>query len=158
MASVVGKQILVTGAANGIGRACALGFQQDGAQVFGADIEVPGLEKLAPFGVIPIQADCADADDVRLMIDAMLRHTQHIDVLVLNAGYGLQKPIEQMREGEFEHLVAVHLFGAVNALRAAIPIMKTRGDSRVIVMLSRGAEGDTLEIPPMRQRKPAFGH
>lgn len=142
MVSLVGKQILVTGAASGIGQACALGFQKDGAQVFGADIDLPGLDKLAPFGVIPIQADCAKADDVRLTVDSMLRHTEHIDVLVLNAGYGMQKSIDKLQDGEFEHLVAVQLFGAVNAMRAATPVMKAQGDGRVIIMLSRGAEGD----------------
>lgn len=141
MSSLTGKQILITGAASGIGRACALGFQNDGAQVFGADIDLPGLEELAPSGVIPIQADCANADDMQSMVDTMLQHTRDIDVLVLNAGYGLQKPIDELRNGEFEHLVAVHLFGAVNALRAAIPIMKARGTGCVVIMLSRGAEG-----------------
>ena len=143
MKSLNGKRVLVTGCANGIGAACALGFQGDGASVFGADVDERGLEEIAASGVKPILADCASNDDMRAMVGAVLEDSGKLDVMLLNAGYGMSKRLEDLRDGQFEHLVSVHLFGAVNALRAAIPAMKAQKSGHVVLVLSRGAEGNT---------------
>jgi 3-hydroxybutyrate dehydrogenase len=141
--SLRGRTIVITGAASGIGRAAALGFLADGATVVGADIDVGGLKSLEQHGATVVEADCAMDLDMRRMIAKAINATGRVDVLFSNAGYGLPRRVEDLGDGEFEKLISVHLFGAMYALRAAIPHMRDRKFGRVITTLSRGAEGAT---------------
>jgi NAD(P)-dependent dehydrogenase (short-subunit alcohol dehydrogenase family) len=65
-----------------------------------------------------------------------------VDVLINNAGYGSRTFVEHLADGEFERLVAVHLFGTIYGMRAAIPIMRAQDHGRIINVISRAAEGN----------------
>jgi len=142
--SIAGQTIVVTGAASGIGRALALGFVADGAAVIGADLAGSNLESLAQEGVLTVTADVTRDAEVRAMIEYAAAETGRVDVLFNNAGVGDHTWIERMPEGAFEHLVAVHLFGALYGLRAALPLMRRQGRGRIINTLSRGAEAQSV--------------
>lgn len=133
-----GRTIVITGAASGIGRALALGFLADGARVVGADLQ-PCAE-VAEAGGLVREVDVADAEQVHALIGFARERTGRVDVLFSNAGYGTRGRIEDLEPGAFEGLVAVHLFGAVHGLRAALPVMREQGHGRVIHTLSRAAE------------------
>lgn len=133
-----GQTIVITGAASGLGRAWARSFLEDGATVIAADIDPDGLATLE--GARTIETDVAESDAVRAMIEFTLEQTGRVDALFNNAGVGFRRRIEDLRDDEFEQHVAIHLFGAVNGMRYAIPVMREQGYGRVINTVSRVAE------------------
>jgi NAD(P)-dependent dehydrogenase (short-subunit alcohol dehydrogenase family) len=142
LSKLEGRTIVITGAGSGIGFACAEGFIADGATVYGADINTAGLEALEAIGAIGLETDVARNADVRAMISRAEHDTGRIDVLFNNAGIAHGTRIEDLPDGEFEQMLAIHLFGPVYAMRAALPIMRRNGYGRVINTISRGAEAD----------------
>jgi 3-oxoacyl-[acyl-carrier protein] reductase len=135
-----GKTVLITGAASGLGRVWALGFHKEGAQVVAADINAARLVELSDLGIHTIATNVADADAVRRMVDFAVETTGRLDVQFNNAGLGYGHTIEDSPDGAFEAHVAVHLFGCVNGMRAAIPHMRRQGYGRIINTVSRAAE------------------
>lgn len=141
MSTIKGRTVVITGAGSGIGLACAEGFLADGARVLGIDNKADRLEALASKGAMTMTADVADDAAMRAMVNKAVEETGRIDVLFNNAGMGSLKRIEDLDDGEFEHYMAVHVFGAVYAMRAAVPHMRRQKYGRIISTVSRGAEG-----------------
>jgi meso-butanediol dehydrogenase/(S,S)-butanediol dehydrogenase/diacetyl reductase len=134
--SAADRVVLVTGAASGIGRAIADGFQRDGATVIGADIAEPDAAPAFEFH----RCDVSDEAQVRGLVDGVADHHGRLDVLFSNAGLGFRIGIEAHEPGQFERLIAVNLFGPYYGLRAALPVMRAQGGGHVINTLSRAAE------------------
>lgn len=132
--------VVITGAASGLGRAWVEGFLADGATVLAADVNGPGLEELAARGALTSVTDVTDAAAVRAMIELAVGETGRIDALFNNAGVGFRTRIEDLRDDEFEHHVAIHLFGVVAGMRFAIPHMRDQGRGRIVNTISRAAE------------------
>lgn len=135
-----GRTVVITGAASGIGRALAFGFLGEGARVAGLDRDAGGLEVLAREGLIPHVVDVTDEGGVRTAIDSIARETGRLDILFNNAGVGGGRTVAELAEGEFERCIAIHLYGTLYGLKAALPIMRRQKFGRIINMLSRGAE------------------
>lgn len=134
---------MITGAASGLGRAFAQGFLADGAAVVGTDVNEGGLADIAAQGALTARCDVSNDADVRAMIELAVGATGRVDVLINNAGYATLTAVEHLADGEFERLIAVHLFGCIYGMRAAIPVMRAQGRGRVINVVSRAAEGRT---------------
>jgi NAD(P)-dependent dehydrogenase (short-subunit alcohol dehydrogenase family) len=135
-----GQTILITGAANGLGRAWTEGFLAEGATVIAADINEEMLAGLAGESCHTVVTDVSRADQVKAMVEFAIAKTGRLDVLFNNAGMGYGHKIESAPDDAFEQHVAVHLFGCVNGMRAAIPHMRQQGFGRIINTISRGAE------------------
>ncbi len=139
---IEGKTIVITGAANGIGRAWAEMFKADGAEVIACDKDQNKLQELDKLGVTTVLADVSKPKEVESFIDLAINETGKIDALFNNAGMGFGYKLEDFPDGGFEHHVAVHLFGAVYGMRYAIPYMREQGYGRIINTISRNAETD----------------
>ena len=135
-----GTTVVITGAASGIGKAIALGFLADGASVLGVDRAPDGLVDVKEAGGQTEVADVSQPEAVEAFVARAVQDTGRIDALFNNAGYGIRTRIEDLAEHEFEQLVAVHLFGAIYGMRAAIPVMRKQGHGRIVNTLSRAAE------------------
>ncbi|MBT3225204.1 MAG: SDR family oxidoreductase [Calditrichaeota bacterium] len=140
MSKITGKTVVITGAASGLGRAWVLGFLKDGARVVAADINEEGLAVLQSEGAYTIKTDVADDQRVKAMLALALNKTGRVDVLFNNAGIGAFTRVEELAENEFEKVIAVHLFGTIYGMRAAIPIMREQKFGRIINTISRSAE------------------
>lgn len=146
---MAGRAVLVTGASRGIGQAIALAFADAGDRVAVhhrdngrlADDVVAGL---AGSGHVVVQADLADAEAVRRMVDHASEALGGLDVLVNNAGVYQRHPITEVSYEEWQaawqQTLGVNLTGAANVTWCAVQHMVTRGrGGRVINVSSRGA-------------------
>ena len=136
------KTLVITGAGNGIGRAWALKFHQEGANVIAADIDKESLASLSNMGISTKNVDVRDSKQVTELITDAHAKTGRMDVLFNNAGIAFGPKLENATEGKFEDHIAVHLFGCIYGMRAAIPIMRQQGYGRIINTVSRNAEFD----------------
>ncbi|MEV5846298.1 3-hydroxybutyrate dehydrogenase [Streptomyces sp. NPDC051985] len=134
-----GRTALVTGAAGGIGRACALRLAAAGARVRAVDRDAAGLAELvdaagrapeaAGGAVEPYVLDLTD-------LDAAERAAAGTDVLVNNAGIQLVCPIEEFPPDVFHTVLTVMLEAPFRLIRGALPHMYEQGWGRIVNMSS----------------------
>ncbi|MEV6167004.1 3-hydroxybutyrate dehydrogenase [Streptomyces sp. NPDC051954] len=126
-----GRTALVTGAAGGIGRACALRLAAAGAKVRAVDREAEGLESLAEGArdlagtVEPHVLDLTDLDAAEVAAAGT-------DVLVNNAGLQLVRPIEDFPPDVFHTVLTVMLEAPFRLIRGALPHMYGQGWGRIV--------------------------
>jgi NAD(P)-dependent dehydrogenase (short-subunit alcohol dehydrogenase family) len=130
-----GKVALVTGAASGIGLACARRFADEGAKVAGVDLE-PG-----PDGDVRV-ADVADEESIRDAIDGVVRDHGRVDVVLNAAGVAGGGPIHLLDAAEWERVVRVNLTGTFLVCKHALTHMVAqRSGSLVNIGSIEGIEG-----------------
>ncbi len=126
-----GRTALVTGAAGGIGRACALRLAAAGAKVRAVDRDAAGLDALAeragdlPGTVEPHVLDLTDLDAAELAAAGT-------DVLVNNAGLQLVRPLEEFPPDVFHTVLTVMLEAPFRLIRGALPHMYGQGWGRIV--------------------------
>jgi 3-hydroxybutyrate dehydrogenase len=125
-APLAGRRALVTGAASGIGRACALRLAALGATVVVADREAEGTAAAAD--QIQGEAWVVDLADTEALYDLHLE----VDILVNNAGFQHVAPVPKFPPQTFHAILAVMLEAPFLLARAALPYMYERGWGRVV--------------------------
>ncbi len=133
-----GRTAIVTGGANGIGRATAALLAQHGAKVFVGDFRLLE-ENAAAFNRLGIEQAACDVrveSDVRRLVDRAAAATGGIDILVNNAGIGLVKQIPDVSEAEWDACLDTNLKGAFLFARLVIPAMKRRGGGSIVNVAS----------------------
>ena len=140
---VAGQVAMVTGAARGIGRTCALALANAGADIalglrdinadqgIAAEIEAMGRR------VLPLQMDVTHLDQIEQAVEATVSHFGRLDILVNNAGLGPSNPAEGVREEDFDLTVAVNLKGTFFASQAAGRIMIRQKYGRIVSLSSQ---------------------
>lgn len=137
------RVIIVTGGAQGIGRAFAMRFAEEGARVVIADIDGPEAERTAAeIGEAGGEAlvavtDVSDPDSAEAMAQAAIDRWGRIDGLVNNAAFFqrpqvTQGPIEQISVEEWDRVMAVNVRGPFLCCRAVLPHMKGRGYGKIV--------------------------
>jgi 3-hydroxybutyrate dehydrogenase len=127
------KVAIVTGAASGIGLACAERLAADGMQVVLADVnDKSGSEHARRLGGTFVAADLASRTGCRKLVDAALKSHGTVHVLVNNAGYQHVAPIEDFPEDQWERMIAVMLTAPFLLTRYCWPAMKKQEWGRVV--------------------------
>ena len=138
-----GQVALVTGAARGIGRACALAIAHAGADValglrdpstgddLAREIEAMGRRALR------LPMDVTQLDQVRGAVQSAAAHFGRIDILVNNAGLGPSNLAENVREDDFDYTLAVNLKGTFFTSQAAGKVMIQQRYGRIINLSSQ---------------------
>ena len=134
------RTALVTGAASGIGRACARQLAAEGLRVAAVDLQTAGLEGIAGEMASVHTLDVSDYDAVA----AAVAQIGDVDVVVNSAGIvGPQLPIWEMPLEDWERTLAVNLNGTFNTIKATIGGMRQRGWGRIVNIASiAGKEGN----------------
>jgi len=135
MGSLEGKVALVTGAAQGIGRALADGLAAEGARIVVADLQ--GAEEAARSyeGGLGLTADVANEEDVRRLVEATVAECGGIDVLVNNAGLYASlemRPFDQIPLAEWRQVMDVNVASMFLMAREVVPVMRARGGGRIV--------------------------
>jgi NAD(P)-dependent dehydrogenase (short-subunit alcohol dehydrogenase family) len=126
VAALDGRVAIVTGGAQGIGRAIADGLEREGAQVVVADLNPP------PGGV---RTDVSDEDDVAAMTDVALERHGQIDILVNNAGLYATLPMRPFTEiplEEWRRVMDVNVASMFLTCRSVVPAMRERGGGKIV--------------------------
>ena len=133
------KTAVITGAGMGIGRACALRFAEEGAQVVVADVdaeagrsvvdEIRGDGGEAQF----VEVDVRRRADNERMIDDCRDAYGRLDILFCNAGITLPKTLPETADDEIDEVIDVNVKGLMYAARYAIPIMLEQEDGGSIL-------------------------
>jgi 3-oxoacyl-[acyl-carrier protein] reductase len=143
MGLLTGKVALVTGAARGIGRAIALRFAAEGADVAFTDLAVDEnaakTEKdIAAMGVRgkAYASNAASFDEAHAVVEAVVADFGRVDILVNNAGITKDGLIMRMSEAQWDAVIAVNLKSAFNYIHAATPVMMRQKAGSIINMAS----------------------
>jgi len=116
---LAGTYALITGAASGIGAACARRLAQDGAQLLLADLNGAGAEALAgELGQASVQVDVTRSGDIERMLDAAYERWGRLDVLFNNAGIAQARPMLEVTEAEWDRMMSVNLRAVFFVLQA----------------------------------------
>jgi 2-keto-3-deoxy-L-fuconate dehydrogenase len=136
------KVAAITGAGSGIGRAIAMLFGRQGADVVALDIDERAARRtvdaiLGEGGKAAARAcDVADARQVAGVVDDIGREHQRLDILVNNAGIAHIGTVETTTEADFDQLYRVNVKGVFLFSRAALPIMLRQGGGVILNMAS----------------------
>jgi len=129
-----GKVALVTGGAQGIGRACAELFAEEGATVVVGDVREP--ERFADGAIGAQQLDVTREEDWARVVGAIVDEHGGLDVLVNSAGgVGSYEPLDTIALEDWRRIVALNQDGSFYAVRHVVPVMR-RGGGGSIVLLS----------------------
>jgi NAD(P)-dependent dehydrogenase (short-subunit alcohol dehydrogenase family) len=152
---LLGKAAIVTGAARGIGRAAAVAFSREGADVMGVDIAGPVSSTLEVVPATPdeltetgrlveaagrrwceARLDQRDLAALRAAAETARISFGRLDILFANAGIQSFKPILEWQDADWHDQIDVNLTGTCNAIRAVAPHLVKNGGGRIIVTSS----------------------
>lgn len=138
-----GKVALITGAAKGIGKAIALKFASEGADVAFTDLVIneaaeETIKELEAFGhkVKGYASNAADFAQTQEVVDQIMAEFGHIDILVNNAGITKDVLMLRMSEAQWDAVINVNLKSAFNFIHALTPIMARQRGGSIINMSS----------------------
>ena len=143
MGLLEGKVALITGAARGIGKAIALKFASEGADIAFTDLIIneaaeETIAEIAAFGhkVKGYASNAANFEETHAVVDQILAEFGKVDILVNNAGITKDGLAMRMSEAQWDAVIAVNLKSAFNFINALLPSMARQKSGNIINMAS----------------------
>ncbi len=140
------KIVLVTGSGRGIGRAIALHFAQQGADVIvnyfrnraPAEETVRDIEKLGR-RVLLVKADVGDINDINRMFDEVEREFGGLDIFIHNAASGYNRPAMEQKPKGWDWTMNINARALLFAAQRAVPLMGKHGGGKIVSISSQGS-------------------
>ena len=157
-----GKVAVVTGGAQGIGRAIALGFGREGAKVVVADLQVDKarsvIQELQALGAegYAVEVNVAAESSVKRLANEAFGRFGRVDILVNDAGVYIKSLVVNMSEETWDRTINVNLGGNFLCSRAVIPAMREQKNGRIISIASGIAHYGAKEFAPYAASKAAI--
>ncbi len=129
------KVAIVTGAGRGIGRAIAIAFSKDGANVVVAarsSDEIKAVAEALETRALSIPTDVSDPAQIQQLVDRTIAEFGRLDILVNNAGIAFQRPVLETTLEEWERLMNINLRAVFLSSQAVIPQMKHQKGGKII--------------------------
>ena len=149
-----GRSVVITGGSRGLGLQIARALGAEGARLTIGARDQDELDRahddLASRGVDVdvVRCDVTRRDEAERLIKAAVGRTGSIDVLINNAGVIQVGPLEHMKLTDFEEAMAVHFWGPLYTMLAAIPEMRRRGGGRIVNVSSIGGKIGVPHLVP----------
>jgi len=137
-----GHVVIITGAANGIGQACANRFAEEGANIACLDVSNEANEATAvmcrQLGVeaIALHCDVTDPESIKSAVDATIARWDRIDTLVTSAGIYTGTPLADVPLQQWQRTIEINLTGAFLTNQAVAPILMSQGSGSIINLSS----------------------
>lgn len=137
---------IVTGSGKGIGEGIALGFAEEGAKVVVNDLSEPDARRTVDAikskgrQAVAVVGNVASRDVAQKMADTAVREFGTVDILVNNAGIARPQPLDEIRQEDWDELIAVNLTSAFMATQAVLPFMRKQKWGRIINISSVAAQ------------------
>ncbi len=150
MFDLEGKVALVTGSAQGIGRAIALNLAQGGARIVLTDMREPKLDEVVKeieaLGgkAIRFVVDVTDREAVRKVVDQTLETWEKIDILVNNAGITRDSLVMRMKVEDWQAVLKTNLDGSFYCIQAVLPGMVRQRYGRIVSIASVVAQAGNV--------------
>ncbi len=138
MAAPVSRAVLVTGCSSGIGRATAERLARGGWPVFASARRVEAIRELEGAGCRCLALDVCDEPSLRAGIEAIEKEHGAVGVLVNNAGYGSDGPIEEIAIEEVRRQFETNVFGLLRLTQLVLPGMRRQRWGRIVNLSSMG--------------------
>jgi 3-oxoacyl-[acyl-carrier protein] reductase len=157
-----GKVAVVSGGAQGIGRAIALGLGREGAKVVIADLQADKAKSVAAelqalgTEALAIEVNVASESSVKQLASETFSRFGRVDVLVNDAGIYLKAPVVEITEENWDRTINVNLGGNFFCCRAFIPSMRKHKSGRIISVASGIAHYGAKEFAPYAASKAAI--
>jgi len=136
------KVAVITGGAQGIGRAIALGMAREGAKVVVADLQsekarsVADEVKILGGDALGFEVNVADESSVKRLAEATFAQFGRVDILVNDAGVYLKSSVVDMSEADWDRTLDINLGGNFLCCRAFVPAMREQKSGRILNMAS----------------------
>lgn len=140
--SLAGKVAAVTGAAAGIGRACAVALGSAGADVVVFDVDAAGAAETvarieaAGASAVAVTGDVRRRADLEALVAVATNRFGGLDVMVANAAISIYSPFAEMAEDEVDAVLDTNLRGALLSAQVALPALRARGGGSVVLISS----------------------
>jgi short-subunit dehydrogenase len=131
-----GKVVLITGASQGIGAACATAFRKRGALLSLAARSEAKLAEVGGADALATAGDLTDARVRRRAVERTIERFGRIDILINNAGVGLYAPASSAPLPEVRRMFELNLFAALDLAQLVIPGMKQRASGAIVMVSS----------------------
>jgi NAD(P)-dependent dehydrogenase (short-subunit alcohol dehydrogenase family) len=140
-----GRGVVVTGAAQGMGRAISEAFLAEGARVVLADLNEDGVVKTAEElgqdgSTFAVRCDVTKSDDVENLVSSAIDHLGEVDVFVNNAGTITMRPVVELDEDEWDLVMDVNAKGVFLCTRAILPHMLDRKSGAIVNIASQAGK------------------
>ena len=133
-----GKVSIVTGAAQGIGKATALKFAAEGSKVVICDVRLGSMDEISAelkemnAEFLAYEVNVVNRDQIKAMVDDVVSKWGKVDVLVNNAGITADNQLIKMPEEDFDKVIDVNLKGVFNCTQLVVPVMSDNGGGVVL--------------------------
>lgn len=142
--STTNKVALVTGASSGIGAATARALAQSGWTTYATARQPVSLTALAAQGLQTLQLDVTDEQSMRAAVEQVESAHGVVDLLVNNAGFGLNGPVEELAMDAIRRQFETNVFGLVRMSQLVLPGMRRKAAGRIVNI---GSIGGTFTAP-----------
>ena len=157
-----GKVAVVTGGAQGIGRAITLGMAREGAKVVVADLQADKAESVAKEAralgaeALALEVNVASEPSVQRLAEETFKRFGAVDILVNDAGVYLRSPVVSKSEEDWDRTFNINLGGNFLCARAFVPAMRRQKSGRIISIASSIAHTGAKEFADYAASKAAI--